>query len=164
MLPQQTKPQTTTNTEDFDSAVLQLYPSLLTPKNAGSQQKKRAHRRLLCLKTTSAKASTREELAQKTGLSRFQVTKTMQAVITLGLVNTQKTGRKTAYTLTTKGTVAVMLFREFPDWQNVKSTLTVPQKKNDPLSYALLVIGFSSNKPDTIYTKLFETTQFRPQP
>ncbi len=148
---QQTQP---VDKDDFDSALLQLYPSLLIPQNGSNQQRKRAHQSLICLKTASSMTCTAEELVQKTGLSRFQVIKTMQTLITLGLVTALKTGRKTAYMITTKGTIAMIAFGGFRNWQKIKSSLTTSQKKNDPLAYALLVVGYSSNKPDAIHQTL----------
>ncbi|MCL5877111.1 MAG: winged helix DNA-binding protein [Candidatus Bathyarchaeota archaeon] len=153
MLMQQ--PQPTTNsafTNDPDTTFLQLYPSLLIPKNGGTRQKTRIQRRLLCIATAGTNGpSTISSLAGKTGLSHFQAAKTLKELSALALVNPQKNGRKVTYELTTKGTVALMAFEGFRNWQPVKSALAVPQKKNDSLAYALPVIGFSSNKPDTLY-------------
>ena len=47
-----------------------------------------------------------------------------------------------------------MAFDEFKDWTKIKSALAQPQKKNDPLAYALLVVGFCANKPDGVYQAL----------
>jgi len=158
MLAQQTQPPTTTSLlseENSDSTILQLYPTLLTQKNGGTRQKNRTHRRLLCLRTLGTnKAFTMADSAEKTALSRFQITKTLQELAAIGLVKAQKNGRKTTYALTTKGTIALTALEDFRDWQKIKSALAVPEKKNDSLAYALLVVGFSSTKPDTIYQTL----------
>ena len=142
------------DTHNYNSKLLKLYPSLLIPQNCNKQQKNRIHRRLICLKTVSAKALTAADLALKNGLSHFQVTKTLQDLAALDLVNAQKIGRTKTYTATTKGTVALIAFDDFGDWQTLKSILSAPHKKNDPLAYALLVVGYSSNKPDTIHQTL----------
>jgi predicted transcriptional regulator len=156
MLMQQTKPQTTSNaTQDkLDPAILQLFPSLVTPKNGTNNQKTRVQRRLLCLKTVGTQGqSTVTNLAEENALSKFQANKAFQDLSRLGLVSAKKSSRTPTYTLTTKGTIALMAFEGF-NWQKTKNSLTSPNRKNDPLAYAVLIIGFSLNKPDAAYQTL----------
>jgi predicted transcriptional regulator len=162
MFTQQSQIEITTNldsaTKEADPKILQLFPHLNIHQhpNFNSRQKTRIQRRLLCLKTLGKKDTPTSafELSQNTQLSKFQVAKTLKELTALSLLKAGKNGRKATYELTTKGFVALMSFEAFRYWQKIKQTLAVPQKKNDPLAYALLVIGFGTNKPDCVYQTL----------
>ncbi len=140
---------------EFDLKILQLYPGLLAPKIGCNNQKGVIKPHLLAIKALGTNVPlTVSDLAEKTGLSHFQASKTLKELKEAALVTHYKIGGKVTYTLTAKGSIIQMAFAEFRDWQNIKTVLQMSKMKNDPLAYALLVIGFSQNKPDCLYHTL----------
>jgi predicted transcriptional regulator len=143
-------------TKKADPKILQLFPSLnfLNTTNV-NDSKTSSRRRLACLKAIGKQGHAQlADLLKETGITRPELNRTLKELIALSLVQVEKKGKKTVYKATTAGYVALTAFAEFRTWVNIKATLAVPEKKNDPLAYALLVVGFSSNKPETVYEAL----------
>ncbi len=138
----------------LDAKVLQLFPKL-NPANASDiTEKKRTLQKLACLKTIGDKGPiSGSELATKLKVPRSEANKITKELLTLSLIKADKA--KTAmFSATTSGLVALNAFAEYQDWTKIKTALASSSKKNDPLAYALLVVGFCANKPDGIYTTL----------
>ena len=133
-------------------------PTIPKPQHTSHQtvqKKSQSSNRIACLKIIgdNGSAST-TDLSVKLKVPRTQAAKTAKELSALSLIRAEKNQRTTLYTLTTAGFVALVAFDEFKDWTKIKSALAVPQKKNDPLAYALLVVGFCANKPDGVYQAL----------
>jgi hypothetical protein len=141
-------------TSKADPKILSLFPSLNSsnaPKN--NNEKVKALWRLAFLKTIGNKErATSADLRSELKPSRPRTTKTLTELSALSLIKAEKDEK--TYTLTTSGFVALVAFEEFKDWTKIKSALIMPQRKNDPLAYALLVVGFCENKADSIYQTL----------
>jgi DNA-binding MarR family transcriptional regulator len=137
-----------------DAKVLQLFPKLNPTNLSNSTEKKYTLQRVACLKTIGDKGPVSgSELATKLKVTRLEANKITKELLTLSLIKADK-GKTTTFTATTSGLVALTAFSEYQDWTKIKSALAIPSKKNDPLAYALLVVGFCANKPDGVYTAL----------
>ncbi len=131
--------------------VLQLFPSLNQTHNNKTINKKAGLQKLACLKSISNKGTAKtSDLTTELKISNTEATKIVKELVAISLIKAEKT-KATTYTITTAGLVALMAFKEYQDWAKIKSALAVPKKKNDSLSYALLVIGYCANKPDGVY-------------
>lgn len=137
-----------------DAKVLQLFPKLNPTNSSNATEKKRKLQRLACLKTIGDKGPVGgSELATKLKLSRLEANTITKELLALSLVKAAK-GKTTTFTATTSGLVALTAFNDYQDWAKIKTALTAPDKKNDPLAYSLLVVGFCANKPDGVYSAL----------
>ena len=138
-----------------DPKILQLFPSLNSTNPSSGSEKKIVLQRVACLKVIgdNGPVST-SDLSVKLKVLRTQAAKTAKELVSLSLIKAEKNQKTTLYALTTAGSVALTAFQENCDWAKIKSALAVPQKKNDPLAYALLVVGFCANKPDGVYQAL----------
>ncbi len=151
----QTSSNLIANAKKADPKILQLYPNLNFTSTRNSAEKKAILQLLTCLKTIhSNDYATIADLSSKLKVTRSEATKATKELEALSLIKIEKTGKTTKYFLTTVGFAALMAFEDTCDWTKTKSTLAVPQKKNDPLAYALLVIGFCANKPNGVYEAL----------
>jgi predicted transcriptional regulator len=136
-----------------DRKILSLFPSLSFWKFANAcEEKSLVLQRLACLYTVGSQGAVSvSKLTKILNLSSTAMTKEVKKLTAECLVNAVKNGKTTEYTLTAKGFVPLMSFEEFRDWARMKAFLSGPDKKNDPLAYALLVIGYSSkNAPSNI--------------
>jgi len=84
----------------------------------------------------------------------LEASESLKALMSLSLVAAEKTKKTTTYSPTTAGYIALTAFEDCRDWAKLKSALAVPGRKNDPLTYAVLVIGFCGNMPDGIHQLL----------
>jgi DNA-binding MarR family transcriptional regulator len=143
-------------TKKADHQILQLFPSLNFSSTNRATDKTVILQRLTCLKIVgcSQEYISASDLSRELGVSRSEANKAIKGLVSLSLVKAEKKKKTVAYSITTVGFVALMAFDEFRDWGKIKSVLAVPQKKNDPLAYALLVIGFCAGKPDSVYQAL----------
>ncbi|MCW4030299.1 MAG: hypothetical protein NWE92_11705 [Candidatus Bathyarchaeota archaeon] len=139
-----------------DPKILQLFPSLNFLNTIDVNDSKTiSRRRIACLKAIGKQGHAQlADLLKETGITRPELNRTLKELLALSLVEGEKKGKITIYKATTAGYVALTAFAEFRDWNKIKAALAVPEKKNDPLAYALLVVGFSSNKPETVYEAL----------
>jgi DNA-binding MarR family transcriptional regulator len=139
-----------------DPKILCLFPSLKFWNSSNSITEKRVIlQRLACLKTVGSRGPVSvSDLSKELKVSRSEAAKATKELVSLSLVNAEKSKKTVVYSVTTAGFVALMAFEDFQDWTKIKSALAVPQKKNDPLAYALLVVGFCANKPDSVYQAL----------
>lgn len=157
-MPTQTKDQTQTviaNQQKTDPEILQLYPSLNINNASSNMEKNKKNQRLNCLREIgNNNALSLTEIASKLMLTRIQIIKIATDLSRLQLITVEKVGRKTTYSITTAGLVALTAFKENREWVKIKSSLATPQKKNDPLSYVLLLIGFCSKRPSGLYENL----------
>jgi DNA-binding MarR family transcriptional regulator len=137
-----------------DARVLQLFPKLNPANSFNSTEKKRTLQRVACLKTIGDKGPVSgSELATKLKVPRSEANKLTKELLAISLIKADK-GKTSTFTVTTLGLVALTAFNDYQDWAKIKTALAVPSKKNDPLAYALLVVGFCANKPDGVYTAL----------
>jgi DNA-binding MarR family transcriptional regulator len=98
---------------------------------------------------------TLSELTNALKVPRPAVMKGLKKMLSQGLIETEKAQKTVSYVLTTKGFMVLMAFREFQDWTKIKTALSGSQKRNDPLVYALLTIGYAANStPNAIYAAL----------
>ena len=138
-----------------DPKILQLFPSLNSTSPTNNNEKKAVLQRATCLKVIGDHGPiSTSDLAIKVKVPRTQAAKTAKELASLSLIKAEKAQRTVTYTLTTVGSVALTAFEQNSDWAKIKSSLAVPQKKNDPLAYALLVVGFCANKSDGVYQVL----------
>ncbi|HSV50145.1 MAG TPA: MarR family transcriptional regulator, partial [Candidatus Acidoferrales bacterium] len=122
--------------------------------SSGSAEKKRTLQRITCLKIIGDNGPKNiSELATKLKLPRPEAAKTTKELAALGLIKAEK-NKNITFTTTTAGLVALTSFKDYQDWVKIKAALAVSHKKNDPLAYALLVVGCCANKPDGVYTAL----------
>ncbi len=143
-------------TKKADGKILQLFPSLnfLNPSNI-SVEKGAAMQRLACLRKIGSQESvTASELSKALNASRPEVNKVTKELVTSSLVRAEKNQKTVAFSITSAGLVALLSFEESRDWAKIKAALAVPKKRNDPLAYALLVVGCCANKPDGVYQAL----------
>jgi hypothetical protein len=142
--------------KNVDRKILALFPSLnFCNLTANPEEKRKALADLACLQMVGVKgAVSASELAQTLKISRADANKSFKKLASGALVREEKNGKTAFYLPTTLGTVALMMFGEFQDWTKTKASLCAPQKKNDPLAYALLVVGYCANKPDGLYQAL----------
>jgi hypothetical protein len=156
------KPQKTSNikniTKKADPKILQMFPSLNFSNPLNSIAQKRVIlQRLACLKIIgNQRVTCAVDLSKRLKVSRLKAKKIAEELVSFALVKAEENKKPFAYSVTTAGFVALMAFEDFRDWTKIKSALAVPKKKNDPLAYALLVIGFCANKPDNVYHALCE--------
>jgi DNA-binding MarR family transcriptional regulator len=137
-----------------DPKILQLFPKINPSNSADSTEKKRTQQRITCLKMIGDNGPINiSELAIKLNVPRPEAAKTTKELTSLALIKSEKT-RTITFTTTTAGLVALTSFESYQDWAKIKSALAASHKKNDPLAYALLVIGCCANKPDGVYTAL----------
>jgi hypothetical protein len=139
-----------------DRKILSLFPSLCFWRFASNQsEKKTALQQLLCLHEAGTKNSvSAPQAANSLKVTRSDAAKTLKKLVSVSLLKPEKTKKTVSYTLTTLGFVALTSFVEFQEWTKIKSVLSAPQKKNDPLAYALLVVGYCTNKPDSVHQAL----------
>jgi hypothetical protein len=152
-IPQTKKTRQTTNPKKADPKFLQLFPSLNSPNAQSSSEKKAVHQRMACLEIIGNVPANLSDLTKNLDVSRAEATKVAKELVSLSLIKAEKS-KPVSYTPSTVGLVALMTFEGNQDWAKIKSALAVPEKKNDPLAYALLVIGFCANKPDGVYLAL----------
>jgi DNA-binding MarR family transcriptional regulator len=137
-----------------DPKILKLFPSLNFAYSTDSTEKKVIIQRVTCLKLIGNNPTANlTELSTKLKVTRAKAAKITKELTSLSLVRVEK-NKTTMYSLTTAGYVALMAFEDFREWAKVKSVLAVHQKKNDPLAYALLVVGFCANQPKGVYEVL----------
>ena len=154
------KPRTSSNFRAIknkaDTKILQLFPSLNFWNSANNAtEKKVTLQRLACLKIVGNQGLVNiANLSKELRISRSEAAKTTKELFSLSLIKTEKDKKALRYSVTTAGFVALMAFEEFRDWTKIKSALAVAQKKNDPLAYALLIVGFCANKPESVYQAL----------
>lgn len=143
-------------TKKADHKILCLFPSLNFWNSSNSSIEKRVIlQRLACLKVVGSQGFVSvSDLSKELKVSRSEAAKATKELVSLCLVKAEKSKKTVVYSVTTAGFVALMAFEDFRDWAKIKSALAVPQKKNDPLAYALLVVGFCANKPDSVYQAL----------
>jgi predicted transcriptional regulator len=149
MQPQSRAPASAATAQETGTKILQLYPTL----NSVSNPEKK-NQILNALREISAKEVTNADLATKLKLTGSQTKKIAAELSGLALITTEKTGRKTTYCLTTPGLVALMAIEDNRDWAKAKSILATPKKRNDPLAYVLLLIGYCSKRPSGLYENL----------
>jgi hypothetical protein len=138
-----------------DQKTLRLFPSLNFSSSSNGVEKRVILQRLACLKVVGTRGFVNAPaLSKELNISRAETAKAIKELVSLSLVKVEKNKKTVTYCVTTAGFVALMSFKDFRDWANIKSALALPQKKNDPLAYALLVIGFCANKPDSIHQTL----------
>jgi hypothetical protein len=138
-----------------DDKILRLFPTIDFPNSSNRTKKKVILHSLACLKILGSQGfTTAPQLSKALNISRSETTRAIKELFLLSLVKAEKNKKKVTFTVTTAGLVALIAFEDFRNWTKIKSALAVPQKKNDPLAYALLVIGFCANKPDSIYQTL----------
>jgi hypothetical protein len=138
-----------------DPKILQLFPSLNSTSSANNKEKKTIFQRVTCLKVIGDNGIVNtSDLSVKLKVPRTQAAKTAKELISLSLIKAEKNQKTITYALTTAGSIALTAFQENCDWVKIKSSLAVPLKKNDPLAYAILVVGFCANKPDGVYQAL----------
>ncbi len=158
--PMQAKPPTPKTfrsiEKNADRKILALFPSLnFCNFTANPEEKRKVLVNLACLQAVGGKGAVSvSELAQTLKISRADTNKSLKTLVSGALIREEKNGKTTFYLPTTLGAVALMAFQEFQDWQKTKTSLCAPQKKNDPLAYALLVVGYCANKPDGLYQAL----------
>jgi DNA-binding MarR family transcriptional regulator len=135
-----------------DPKILNLFPSLNKANTAKNiNEKITVLWRLAFIQTIGNKGKvTSADLRNELKASRHRTTKTLTELSSLSLIKAEQNGKTCRYTLTTSGVVALVAFEEYQDWTKIKSALMMPQRKNDPLAYALLVVGFCEKKPDSI--------------
>jgi hypothetical protein len=137
-----------------DPKILQLFPKLNPSNSSGTKERKQVLKRIACLKTIGDYGPINiSELALKLKVPRSEAGKKIKELTELALIKAEKTKTLT-FTTTTAGLIALTSFEGYRDWSKIKVALTVPQKKNDPLAYTLLVVGYCANKPDGVYTVL----------
>lgn len=142
-----------------DRNVLSLFPSFNFWDGANTQREKNiVLQRLACLYVLGRCGSASlSELTKTLSISRSAVARELKKLVSLSLAEPVKKGKTRSYILTTKGLVALMAFGEFRDWARTRAVLCSPQKKNQSLAYALLLIGYSvKDKTDTIYNSLLK--------
>ena len=149
MQPKTRAPAATTTTQETDTNILQLYPTL----NSVSTLEKK-NKLLNALSEISVKEATLEELTAKLKLTSSQTKKIATELSSLHLITAEKVDRKTTYTLTTNGLVALMALKENREWAKVKPTLATSKKRNDPLAYVLLLIGYCAKRQNGLYENL----------
>jgi hypothetical protein len=136
-----------------DPKILQLFPSINFSQ--GCVQKRAIALQLAFLKLvgnqSDFKSSDFSSVLQVSRSERMNATKTL---LSLGLIKAEKNQSKIVYNVTTAGFVVLLAFEEFREWTKIQSILAVPTKKGDPLAYALLIVGFCANKPDSVYQAL----------
>lgn len=137
-----------------DAKVLQLFPKLNSANTSNTAEKNRILQRVICLKTIGDKGPiSGTELATKLKVPRSEANKITKELLALSLIKADK-AKTVMFSATTLGLVALTAFNEYQDWAKIRTALASPSKKNDPLAYALLVVGFCANKPDCVYTAL----------
>ncbi|MCW4010311.1 MAG: winged helix-turn-helix domain-containing protein [Candidatus Bathyarchaeota archaeon] len=139
-----------------DPNILPLFPSLNFCTADTQAEKNAALQRLSCLyilgNCNSAPVS---KLTDALKIPRPAVMKALKKLLSQGLIESAKTGKPVGYMLSTKGLVASVAFREFQEWTKMQVALSAPKKRNDPLAYALLTVGYAaSSKPDAVYSAL----------
>jgi DNA-binding MarR family transcriptional regulator len=136
-----------------DPKILQLFPSINF--SSSSMQKKEILLQLACLRLIGNQADANSsDLSSVLGVTRSELTKATKNLVDLGLIKAEKNRSKIICKVTTAGVIALLAFEEFRNWTKIKASLAVPAKKNDPLTYAVLVVGFCANKPDSVYQAL----------
>jgi DNA-binding transcriptional ArsR family regulator len=131
-----------------DRNILSMFPSLRWDATCSAAEKRAVLQRLACLQAIGVKgAASASELAKSLGLSRPEVNRELKHLASISLVKLEKSGKTPAYAPTALGYVALTAFPEFQDWEKTKTALCSPQKKNDPLAYALIVIGYCNSQP-----------------
>ncbi|MCW4025634.1 MAG: hypothetical protein NWF01_11485 [Candidatus Bathyarchaeota archaeon] len=142
-------------TSKADPKILNLFPSLNSNTPKSHNEKVKVLWRLAFLKTIGKKGkATSADLRTELKPSRPRTSRTLTELSALSLIKAETDEKTCTYTLTTSGFVALVAFGEFQDWTKIKSALRAPQRKNDPLAYALLVAGFCENKADSIHQTL----------
>jgi predicted transcriptional regulator len=150
--PKQTTPSFRAIEKNADRTILELFPSLCFWKKASQTEKKAIIQQLVCLQMLGSKgALSVSDLAQAIEISSAEAKEQLKQLVANCLVESKKKSRTNLYMPTTLGLVVLLAFKEFQAWEKIKPGLTTPTKKNDPLAYALLVIGHCTNKPDGIY-------------
>jgi DNA-binding MarR family transcriptional regulator len=138
-----------------DQKILQLFPSLNYTSANSNSKKSKIRQQLACLNLIGNQSNVNSiKLSHGLKVDRSEVTKITKQLSDLGLIKIETAPKTSTYNVTTAGSVALLAFDEFQEWAKIKSSLAVPTKKNDALAYALLVIGFCANKPDSIYQTL----------
>jgi DNA-binding MarR family transcriptional regulator len=147
-MPKAIAPQMPSINTQLDLEILKLYPTL-------NNERTELHQRLNCLLEITYKTSIpTAELASKLKLTTTQTRKMTTKLSSLNLIETKKSGKKTTHCLTTAGLVALMAFKQKREWAQIKPALATPQKRNDPLAYVLLLIGFCAKRPTGLYENL----------
>lgn len=138
-----------------DRQILELFPSLniANPSN-NSITKTAIAGRLMCLKALGNETRNLSNLSKELGFTSSDTARVIKELVSLSLVKAEKKGRTIDYSITTVGLIALMAFEEFRDWPKIKGALAVPQKRNDPIAFAVLVVGYCGNKPDSAYQAL----------
>ena len=133
-----------------DRKILSLFPSLRFWNFTNQNQKKTALQNLAIINKIGLKGSMSAfALSQELKISRIKTKKEIEKLVSQRLLKTRRKQKTVNYSLTTLGFIALMSFKEYQDWAKIKSNLST-RKKNDPLAYALLVIGYCENKTNGI--------------
>jgi hypothetical protein len=138
-----------------DPKILTLFPSL--QRNLDTCTEKDAVlQRLTCLYLLGGcESASLSELVSAMQMPRATVAKELKKLVLMGLIESVKAKKLAKYSLSTKGIVTSMAFREYQEWKKIKAPLSGSQKANDPLAYALLTIGYAADsKPDGVYDAL----------
>jgi DNA-binding MarR family transcriptional regulator len=137
-----------------DSRILTLFPSL-NPINAlNKAEKKQILRKIAYLKAIENNGpSNISQIALRLKVTKPEATKTTKELLASTLIKANK-NKPITYTVTATGLIALTALEEYKDWTKIKCALTSSERKNDPLAYALLVIGYCANKPDGVYSAL----------
>ncbi|MCW4017145.1 MAG: hypothetical protein NWF00_00440 [Candidatus Bathyarchaeota archaeon] len=140
-----------------DPKILKMFPSLSNWNAVDKRDEKDAIlQRLTCFYLLGgSNAVSLSELSNALKTQKAAVAKELKMLVALGLVESAKKRKAVEYMLTTKGLLALMAFKEFQPWEKTQNSLSAPQKRNDPLAYALLTIGYAADgKSDAIYSAL----------
>ena len=129
-----------------DKRILKLFPSI-NLFNSPRNTKNTCAFRLLCLKTVGDNNSITSANLHKTLNANYsEINKAIKDLTSKDLVRLRKEANKKVYNITPSGLLALTAFYDFNNWEKINSILTSPSNKNDPIAYAILTIGFCTDK------------------
>jgi DNA-binding PadR family transcriptional regulator len=142
--------------QDLDRQILALFPSI-NPYNLINERKKNAVLRHLATLYLIGKHDLKStvKLSIMLNLPLSSVYRILRKLTSLSLLENSKSKNAKIYSLTSKGIIALTSFKEYQSFIKIKKLLAAPQKENDKLAYALLIIGYNlNNKDNTVFSTL----------
>ncbi|MCW4005681.1 MAG: hypothetical protein NWF04_03665 [Candidatus Bathyarchaeota archaeon] len=137
--------------EAADCGVLALFPAFRHWEGCSQTRRSAVFKQLACIYEIGCKGSVSSlELSQALGMSRYSSARSLKTLVSLSLVDINKTRRPHKYYLTTKGVIALMVFPDFQALPKITRILTAHRRKNDCLAFALLLIGNCEDKNKVI--------------
>ncbi len=140
-----------------DPKILSLFPSLNQQNATNNPAEKDAiQQKLTCIYLLgNCGSAPLAELVNAMQLPRATVANNIKKLVLLGLVEAVKAKKMVKYSLSTGGVLVLAAFREFQEWNKIKTALLGVPKANDPLAYTLFTIGYASDgKPEGVYNAL----------